>query len=171
MPTFSVDDPALRKYLAEMLETSARRALLSTGMRVLQRIITVVIPSYPRQPVARGTYRAAWRFKQTEDGCEIYNTSPHGPIVEYGARAANIKIGRKMIDALVDWLKIKGIESNPKKARGIAFAIANNMKEGMGIFNGEGSSPYGGLRVMDKAVETLEEILREEIARELGKNE
>lgn len=171
MPTFSVDDPELKRYLANMFEQSARRALVSTGLRVLQRIITVVIPGYPRQPVARGTYRAAWRFKQTADGCEIYNTAPHGPIVEFGARAANIKIGRRMINALVDWLQIKGIESNAVKARGIAFAIANSMKAGMGIFNGEGSSPYGGLRVMDKALETLEEILREEIAAELRKNE
>ena len=33
------------------------------------------------------------------------------------------------IDALLKWVQQKGIESDPKKAKGIAFAIAKNMKK------------------------------------------
>lgn len=53
----------------------------------------------------------------------------YGEYVNVGRKRGAAKVP---IDALVDWIKVKGIESNNKKALGIAFAIQKTIqKEGI----------------------------------------
>ena len=53
----------------------------------------------------------------------------YGRFVDEGVKAEKVKIGRKYIDAIVRWLKVKKFQGNNKKLRGIAFAIGNKHKK------------------------------------------
>lgn len=138
----------------------ALRALNASAMRVVQNITTVVIPAEPRPPIDRRLYAAGWRHKPAHDGAFIQNSVPWATIVEHGARAENIKIGRAMIDALAEWAIRKGIASR-EDARSVAWAVATAMKK-KGIFD-EGK----GLKILEKALKGLSRIYAEELKREL----
>lgn len=169
--------PAWIKALQGNLRGAALAGLRSAAHRTVQYIVAEVIPGENPQPVDRGMYRAGWRARDLPDGAMVTNTVPWAPIVEYGARAENIKIGRKMIDALAEWIRRKGIGSTRTRtgkvkkvtkedARAIAWAIAMSMKK-RGIFNrGENK---GGLRVFEKASRKIPVFIREEILREIRK--
>lgn len=152
----------IARHIHKGLENAARRALLSTAHRIVQHITTVVIPAEPNPPVDRSLYRAAWRAERTAQGAEVLNTLPYAPIIEWGARAENIKVGRKMIDALEQWIIRKRI-GNPDEARQIAWAVAMKMKK-TGIYN-EGK----GLRILEKALAKFPEFMKEEYAAEAKK--
>jgi|SRR5882672_2330197 len=149
---------------------AALRGLLAAAHRVVGVIVTEIIPREPRVPVDRGVYRAGWRARAVENGALVYNATPHAGIIEDGARAENIKIGKRMIDALAEWVVRKGLVGAAKKeergaaGRQIAWAIAQSMKK-KGIFGGEGK----GLRIMAKARRRIPAILEEEVKREIEK--
>jgi hypothetical protein len=161
------------RYLNLSLEKVAKRAILATAFRVVERITTVIIPKEPRQPVDRGAFRAAWRAKKDPDGAIVTNSMPYASVIEYGARAENIKISRAMIMALAAWVLRKGLVKKGKgaagkqkaseEAEGVAWAIARSMKK-KGIFDGG-----KGLRILEKAMVGLEKYFAEELARELGR--
>jgi hypothetical protein len=160
---FTIEQGAeLGAYLNEKNELALKRACLSAAMRLVQHILTSVIPATSPVPVDRGMYRAGWRAVRTEEGADVYNSMPYAAIIEYGARAENIKIGRAMIDALADWAKRKGLASSDD-ARQVAWAIAKAMQK-KGIYNGG-----KGLRVLERATEKVQQFLQEEYARELGR--
>lgn len=154
-------------FLSEEIRKAARRALHSAALRAVQYITTELIPQVkPHEPVDRGAYRAGWRVKKTERGADIINTLPYAPIIEYGARPENIKIGHAMISALSEWARRKGIAGpEPGDATRIAFAIATAMKT-KGIYN-QGR----GLRILEQAVAKIPAFLDEEFAREVKKIE
>lgn len=143
---------------------AARRGLVSAAHRMVSIIQNELIPGEPRVPVDRGIYRGAWRAKPEEYGAIVWNDSPHGPIVEDGARAENIKIGRAMIDALAEWALRKKIATDATEAQSIAWGIAQSMKR-HGIFN-EGK----GLKIMARAAARLRGpngIIVQEVTEEL----
>jgi hypothetical protein len=149
-------------WLDKTMHDAAKAAMLSTALRIVQIITTEIIPAEPRPPVDRGAFRAGWKAKAIEGGAEITNTMPYASIIEYGAKAENIKIGRKMIEALTEWVRRKGLAGpEPGDASRIAWAIAQSMAK-RGIFN-EGQ----GLHVLDKAMKNAQKIIDEEYAREL----
>lgn len=170
----------LAKHLGFSIDKVALRAIHSTALRIVQHITTVVIPSEPHQPVDRGLYRAGWRAKQYEKGSYVHNPVPYAAIVEYGARAENVKISRLMIIALTGWVLRKGLVKPQVTGKGkaakaaklaaaqeaerMAWAIAMAMKK-RGIFN-QGK----GLRVLEKALKIVQaafaQELKDEIARE-----
>jgi len=152
----------IRHWLEAGFEKAAERAVLATAARLISHIQNDVIPKEDPKPVDRGLYRAGWRMKAIRKGAEVYNTVPHAPIIEYGARAQNIKIGRVMIDALERWVIRKGI-AGKADARGVAFAIANSLKK-KGIFNRGGP---GGLRILEKALVKLGDFLSREFPVEI----
>lgn len=158
------EHPKVKQWLDKGFEKAAERAMLATAVKLVAHIQTEIIPNLKPQPVDRGMYKAAWRYKKIKGGAEVYNTAPHAPLIEYGVRAANVKPGRAMIDALAAWVKRKGISKDKAEARQIAFAIALSMKK-KGIFDGG-----KGLRVLEKAVKKLGDFLntefRAEVARE-----
>lgn len=160
------------KYLEDSIDKIARRALFGVANRVVARITTVIIPKEPRQPVDRGAYRAAWKAKKDPDGAIVSNSMPYSSIIEHGARAENIKIGRAMIKALAAWVLRKGIVAKGKGREGkakaaldaekVAWAIAKKMKK-RGIFGER------GLRVLEKAMAFVANDFAEEIAREIAR--
>lgn len=152
--------PALKEALKRAFDKAAKRGALAAGIKVVNHIQTVVIPGEPVPPVDRGIYRASWRATSAPYGADVANATSYAPIVEYGARAENIKPGRKMIDALSEWAHRKGIGDG---SRNIAWAIARSMQK-RGIFN-RGK----GLRILEKALRLAPQFLRDEIARELKK--
>jgi hypothetical protein len=155
--------PAWIRALEGRQRAAAKRGLLSAAKRMVGIIVNEVIPAEPRVPVDRGIYRGAWKATPTEDGAILYNDSPHGVIVEEGARAENIRPGRAMLDALTEWVIRKRIggTGSQVEARRIAWAIVKSMQK-HGIFN-QGK----GLKIMAKANRRLPKVIVEEVSEEL----
>jgi hypothetical protein len=159
--------PGWARELEGKLHQAALRGVQSAGLRLVSRIHEV-IDAEPKRPVDRGIYRGAWRATPDEHGTLVHNDSPHGGFVEDGVRAQNVKIGRKMIDALVGWVERKGLvrderaEDRTAASRSIAFAIAKSMQE-RGIFGGT------GLKILEKARRSVGRFLEEEISVEIRK--
>jgi hypothetical protein len=155
----------MRRRLDAAVQKAARVAVLATANRIVGFIVTDLIPSAKPPPEDRGIYKAAWRAEPITNGAAVMNTAPHAPMIEWGVRAANVKIGKKMIDALAGWVRRKGVVSGKgasaeAQARGVAFAIATKMKQ-RGIW-----APKG-LRILEKGMRRLNEFLQEEYPREL----
>lgn len=138
---------------------AAMRGLHSAAMRGVQMIQTEIIPASVPQPVDRGIYRAGWRFLAATDGALIFNNEPHAAHIEYGVRSQNVKIGRRMIFALTEWVTRKKLASPGKEAVSAAWAIAQKMKQ-RGIFG-------PGLHVLFKLKRVLPAVIREEISAEI----
>lgn len=171
----SIDDAPdfFGKVVKAAIEEGTRKGLLSAAHRMVNVIQTEVIPSISPQPSARGRYRAGWRADEDGDGAYYENTTPHAAIVEGGARPENIKVGRAMIEALVDWLHVKRIATGVEANR-IAFAIAHSMasqytSRGQ-TFTGGGKGIFGGvgLKIMETANRRLPQVVREEVEREVA---
>lgn len=164
MKKFDIEKPdEVAKWFKRGTDQAAERAALGTAMRIVNHIVTEVIPTTSPKPVDRGLYRAGWRAKKVKGGGEVSNATPQAPIIERGARAENVKAGRKMVDALTEWVRRKGIATDEKEARGIAFAIAMKLRR-TGIFNGG-----KGLRVLERALKRVEEFFNDELKSELKK--
>lgn len=182
MPTVKFDiseAEEIAKHLRVDIEKVAKRAILATAHRMVQHIITVVIPREPRQPVDRGAYRAAWKAIKDPRGAIVYNGIPYGGIVEDGARAENVKISRAMIIALTGWVMRKGIGKRGPRPKGqtraqakvaryqeaqrIAWAIAMGMKK-HGIFN-----RGHGLKILEKALKIVANAFAQELKTEIGR--
>lgn len=157
--------PEVARWLEKGFEKAGERAMVATAARLVNHIQTEIIPNLEPQPVDRGLYRAAWRHKAVRGGAEVYNTAPNAPFIEDGVRAENVKLGRRMIDALAAWVVRKGIVAKGKaakaEARQVAWAITSKMRE-RGIFNGG-----KGFKVLDKAVAHVGRFLDEEFKREV----
>jgi hypothetical protein len=161
MPEISLKQAAQKTdELNERWRKAAVRGLQSAAARGLQDIVTRIIPSRTPQPVDRGIYRAGWRFFPAPDGAVLECFEPHAILIEDGVRPQNVKIGKKMIAALTEWVKRKGIVSG-EEAEGVAWAIAKAMQK-RGIFGKQG---MGVLReLVDKH---LPGYVEEEVAREV----
>ena len=163
--------PEWVRSLEGKMHKAALKGLLSAAQRTVSVIVTEIIPREERAPVDRGVYRAGWRARKLDDGALVYNNTPHAGIVEYGARAENIKVGKRMIDALTEWIIRKGLvgrasgkagkASQATEARQIAWAIATSMKK-KGIFGGK------GLGIMRKARLRIPALIEEEVRREIA---
>jgi hypothetical protein len=172
----------IARHLQDGARRGVRKGLLSAAYRLLGVIQNEIIPAEKPPPIGvAGAYRAAWHPEETESGVDLVNDMPYAPVIEWGARAANIKIGRQMIDALAEWARIKGLTGHAPNKRGssearldarkIAWAIARSMqgygdKPGKGIFNRDDSR--GGLRIAEKAAKRAPEVVREEVEREVA---
>jgi hypothetical protein len=174
MPTFGPGDLAkLEQWLGAKHADGLRRGILSAAFRGLGVIQNEIIPAEKPQPVDVGAYRAAWHVEATDRGADLVNSLPYASVIEHGARPENVKIGRKMIEALAEWARRKGFApaaipkgGDPAKAyEGVAWAIATAMKR-RGIFNRDGVQ---GLHVADKAIARIRGFLQEEVTREINR--
>lgn len=159
--------------LSAAIREGARKGLYSAALRMVNEIKLRTIPAAVPEPTDRGLYKAGWRAEQTDDGAAYYNPLPHAPIIEHGARAANIKVGSRMISMLAEWVQRKGIAKDSKQARRLAWAIARSMAASVtikgqqqkggnkGIFKGS------GLKIMERANKQLATFLEEEVSREI----
>lgn len=143
------------------------RGLVSAANRGKNTIISQIIPSRSPEPTDRGIYRAGWKVEHDQNSATIFNPEVHAIFIEHGVQGQNIKIGFMMINALAEWVVRKGIATDVKKARSIAWAIATKMKQ-RGIFYGKSGS--GGLGILKELRENfLPTFIQEEIVRELNK--
>lgn len=147
------------------------------AVRCVATIQSVIIPSRKPQPVDRGIYRAGWKVQSLPNGAAYYNDSPVAAIIEYGARAGNIKIGRKLLAALAEWVIRKGIVKRIKgdaqgtatqnAAWAMAWAIAKKAQAGAGFHN---RFAGGGQQVMKDCNERFaSDFMVEEINREMNR--
>lgn len=171
------DAPAWITRLEKSLDHAAERGLVSAAHRLVNVIVTEIIPAEPRVPVDRGIYRGAWRVRpQGRRAVLVANDSPHAVFIEDGVRGQNVKPGRAMIEALAKWAVRKGIAGagNGRDAKGryvgatvdsmrIAWAIAKSMQK-KGIFDGG-----KGLKIAAKAARRAPKILEEEVRAEIRK--
>jgi hypothetical protein len=179
VPTYSLGNAsAWLKAVSKGMEDAARRGLYSAAIRTVSYIQNDVIPATTPLPVARGVYRAGWRADKTANGAVVLNSAPHAAFVEYGVRGGNVKIGRAMIAALADWVRMKGIggsvvttkggrkklvRATQSEAERIAWAIAKSMQK-KGIFAGG-----QGLGVLKRAGAMIPTFIREEVRAELAR--
>lgn len=152
--------------LGQEMKAAAYQGLVAAGARGLQVLLLEILPKRVPQPVDRGLYRAGWKLKIGPDYVEIYNDEPVASIIEEGARAANIKVGAAMLQALALWALRKGFASNPKEALSMAWAVARTMQK-RGIFNRNGQQGLGILREL--VTWRLDAIIETEVLRALGK--
>jgi hypothetical protein len=158
----------LQKWLEEGLRKGTARGLLSAAERTVSVITTEVIPGENPPPVDEGIYRSSWRAEPTPEGADVVNGMPYASVIEYGARAENIKIGRAMIQALAAWALRKGFVARSggdaaKGAESLAWAIAKSMQK-RGIFNRDSNQ---GLRIGEKALAKAKAFVASEVAREV----
>lgn len=133
--------------------------------RCVQTIVATIIPSRDPPPVDRGIYRAGWKTEVLPEGAAFFNDSPAAAIIERGARGENIKIGRKLIDALAAWVRRKGIAKSKTEAVGIAWAIAKKAAAGAGFHN---RRPGGGQQIMGDCNKTYtRRYMKAEVERKL----
>lgn len=119
-------------------------------------------------------------MRKVPDYVVVENLTLQAAFIEHGVRAGNVKIGRKLIEALTAWVKRKGIggriikgkdgrarhvKASTKEAEGIAWAIAKSFQK-KGIFGPK------GFQVLKKASRQAPRFMREEVQaklRELGR--
>lgn len=173
---FDADDPRLARWMKSKIREGSIRGIYSTALRIVGVIVDEVIPNEKPPPVDQRHYASAWRAEPTTRGADVVNNMPYAAVIEHGARAQNIKVGKAMIDALTEWVKRKGLagksprsgtgarENWEAESRNIAWAIAMSFKR-KGIFNRDGE----GLRIGAKGVKKGLRFLKEEVAREVNK--
>lgn len=162
------DTHAYFNRLSDSMMRGARRGLRKAGERCVQKIVAEIIPSRSPEPVDRGTYKAGWKTDVVDENTvAVLNPEAHAAIIEYGARAENIKIGTAMLTALSEWAIRKGIASDEEEALDVAWAIAKSMQK-KGIFNNYKAGR--GLHILGELIDSYaEDILREEVSREINR--
>ena len=183
MTTFDISQTdEISKFVNKQLNACVSRGMMSAALRIVGIIQNTLIPAESPPPILNRHYSAGWLPEVQENGdIHIKNTMPYSSVIEWGAKAENIKIGRAMIDALKEWVYTKGFVGRPRSATGraqalvqaeqIAWAIAKSMQgtaaiTGKGIFNRNGQK---GLRIAEKASKQAPPIVAKEVAREVRK--
>jgi hypothetical protein len=181
MGTFTLRQAGVQlpREVGKEVRRAAFGGLVSAAHAIVQMIDSQIIPSFgARMPVDRGAYRAGFRVlpERAEGKVVIHNVSPHAVFIEEGVRAENVKIGRKMIKALAEWVRRKGIggkvvtskggrsrvvKASAAEATSIAWSIAKSMQAN-GIF-----AKGQGLHVMRRAEAHMPAIVRREVSAEL----
>ena len=104
-----------------------------TMRRVMRRELTaslLLIEADAKQHVAQDTRALARSITHTIEGAGLDLTGRVGPSLNYGA---NVEFGRRAgakmppVDALLGWVVRHGLARNPRRARGVAFAIARKI--------------------------------------------
>ena len=158
--------------LTEAIKKGAMNGLYSAALRMVQEIQTVTIPQAVPEPVQRGVYKAGWKAHREADGASYDNPLPYAAIIEFGVRPQNVKVSRKMLLALTEWVKIKGFAKGGDATRmawAVATAMASSVKTSRGVQAGGGKGIFKGtgLRIMEKANKNLAQFVKEEVAREV----
>lgn len=180
MPSFSIDNLAeFDKWLTGGFKKAIQMGTESAALRTVELIQNELIPrAKGGQPVDTSHYRQAWHVEPVGDDWHVVNNMPYASVIEYGAKAGNIKVGRAMISALTEWVGRKtGLSGNDARSR--AWSIAISMAStvtirgktfqggGKGIFNR--TKGKGGLRIAEKAKERFQKFAVIEIKRALNR--
>lgn len=165
--------------IAKQNHEAAIRGLRAAAVRIQGLIITETIPRTKPTPVDRGIYRAGWTVDILPNGARLRNWVPWAYFIEEGVLPKRVKISRKMIDALTEWVRRKGIggttkhtnggpvlveKPTPLIARSIAWAMATVMKKRTGIHGGK-----GGRGILKRTLFYAPKFIEAEIIREIEK--
>jgi len=145
------------KFIGELI---FKRAAVSAADRLISIILNEIIPTEPYPPVDIGLYRASFKRVILEDSVAIMNTAPYAPMIEYGVKAENVKIGGAMLQALEEWV-VRKLGVSKDEAPKTAWAVALSLKK-RGIFH-DGK----GLHIMGQAFEVAPEVFQQELNREI----
>lgn len=157
------DAGARYRKLGTELREAGLRGVRAAAQRLVQTIVSTIVPSRTPQPLDRGFYRAGWKSVPTPRGADVYNAEPHAPFIEHGVRGSNVKIGAAMIRALAAWVARKRIAVGAE-ALSVAWSIAKSMQR-RGIFRG-GS----GFKILEEANRAYaRRFVAEEVAREIAR--
>lgn len=108
--------------LGRSMPEAAHRGLVSAAHRLAGHMKVQDLP------LDRGTMRAGWQAEKTDDGAAVFNKTIEATLVEGGVRPENVKVGKKMIDALTEWARRKGVgtkQAQGKKRSFVDFASGN----------------------------------------------
>jgi hypothetical protein len=173
--------------LAKDIPNAARRGTYAAALHIQQDLMTD--NSLPRD---RGIYRAGWRAEPAPYGADVFNQTIQGLLIEESVRPDQVKIGKTMIQALMEWARRKHLGDTPKvtkkqheidfgtgkakdvrfhrsskratmdELKSIAWAIAKNIKK-RGLFG----YPTGLRPLANVFAHRGVQYLREEIEREI----
>lgn len=145
----SISDLGSRLFRAE---GERGRAVKRGVVDAARRGAAALVKKTPRY---LGQMANSWDTGETRQGAEVRNTAPHAGIVEAGARPHSVSPDG--MAALTEWAA-RQVNSDPKAAKAIAWAIAQRLKT-----NGQ----VGHFIARDYAKQDAPRHLREEIERHL----
>jgi hypothetical protein len=156
MSTISLDGlPSFIGGLFKEYRERQKKGLLEAALKGTSWIKSELIPGIkPFQPSDRGSFKAGWNFKPTDNGAEIFNPVPHAPFINFGVRASNVKV---IGPHLEEWVRRKGIADGNDIPR-VAWAIAMVLRR-KGIFQNE------QFRITERASKYLVDVVSSEVAK------
>ncbi len=93
----------------------------------IAHIVGVVVPeTQPYPPVDTGAFRAG--FRVGDEGSILHVNPKLFHIIDKGVPKENVKVSRKMIDALTFWVQRKFAIGDVTEARQVAIQVANAIK-------------------------------------------
>ena len=113
----------------------------------VEKAINLILVQAERILIAQGhkdtgNLISSLKVKATDAAGELWGLD-YGLAQETGIKKENIKAGTAYIDAIMAWIRRKGFESDIKKVKGMAFAIAtSHKKHGMHTSGGKGNSRF-----------------------------
>lgn len=137
---------AWMRNIGKVMPETAKRGLYSAGLRLVGYLKTQ--DTLPRD---RGVYRAGWKCDREDYGAVVYNDAYHALFIEGGVRAQNVKVGRKLIDALAEWAKRKGIGTRQVGTKRTSKAT---------VGKGKGRLKLESTTVVWRRVKPSDEVLR-----------
>jgi hypothetical protein len=142
------------REIGSEVEASIIKGLQSSAFRMAGLVAESIESAKPRAAVNTGELKRSIRTEMTAKGAIVSVDAPHAAWVEYGTRPH-----RPPLQPMEDWVKQKGIASDPKEIKQIARAIAESI-----AINGTKPRFY-----MKRAVGKLYrlKVLDQEIGREL----
>jgi hypothetical protein len=137
--------------------TQAMRVSVHTmAPRIIQEEIA---KAQPRQPVDRGTYRREWHVVDVAGGVMVYNSAGHAFMFDEGRRPGK-GVSKAGQEEIARWAMRKGLTSDPREARSIAFLVARKMKA-----KGWPAAPNQPMRIIAKVAKRLTKVVRDAVSR------
>lgn len=121
---------ALRERSQKRYAAAVKAIQVGAALHAPAEIQASIDATQPRAPVDRAEYRRSWQTRSTDDGAQVYSTSPYASVIEWGRRP-----GARMppVKAIAAWVARKGLVSGRTQsdregaAAGLAFAIARKI--------------------------------------------
>lgn len=153
---------ALGKDLVAAQPRIMREVQLAMKMEIPRMFQEEIVKSQPRQPVSDSIYKNSIQVVDRPDGGAVaFNSAPYAGIIERGRRPGK-GVSREGQASLARWVRLKGLTSDEREARGIAFAIARKMKK-----QGWPFAPNQPMRVLGRVYDRILPVIEAAVTRAL----
>lgn len=129
------------------LESRIKRDAAARAQRVVKAIQATAAEAAPKiqqdMPEAFGRLKKQLATLDTAAGATIRDDAPYAAAVELGSRPHTVPL-----DALIDWVLVKGFASDMKQARAIAIAVQRKIQA-------DGTAPKFYMRSSLPAIKTI----------------